>query len=44
MIGKQVQCMKRCDQVVTAGFKRCDASIYGSYAMRLASLMMSDVD
>ena len=43
MISKQVRCIKRCDQVVAAGFKRCDACIYSSYAMRLASLMINHV-
>ena len=31
MISKQVRCTKRCDQFVTASFKRCDACIYSSY-------------
>lgn len=43
MIVEQVRCIKRCDQVVTAGLKRCDASIYSSYAMRLASLIINCV-
>ena len=34
VIGKQVRCIKRCDQVMIAGFKRCDASMYDGYAMR----------
>ena len=41
MISKQVRCIKRCDQFLTASSKRCDACIYNSYAMRLASLMMN---
>ena len=44
MISEQVQCMKRCDQVVITRFKRCDSCSYSGYATRLASLMMSDVD
>ena len=44
MISKQVQCIKRCDQVEIADLKRYDACIYGSYAARLASLMISDVE
>ena len=41
MISKQVRCIKRCDQVMTAGFKRCDACIYSSSTMRLVSLMIN---
>ena len=44
MISKQVQGIKRCDQVEIAVLKRYDAYIYGSYAARLASLMINDVD
>ena len=44
MISKQVQCIKRCDQVEIADLKRYDACIYASYAARLASLMINDVD
>ena len=43
MISQQVRCIKRCDQVVAAGFKTCNACIYSSYAMRLASLMINHV-
>ena len=31
MMSKQVRCIKRCDQFVTASSKRCDACIYSSY-------------
>ena len=40
-ISTQVRCIKRCDQFVTASSKRCDACIYNSYAMRVASLIMN---
>jgi hypothetical protein len=34
MVGKQARHIKHCDQVVIAGFKRCHACVYSSYAMR----------
>ena len=43
MIGKQVRCIKRCDQLETAGFKRCDACIYSSYAIRHVTLIINHV-
>ena len=39
-----MQCIKLCDEVFTAGFKRCAAYIYGSNTTRLPHLMMSDVN
>ena len=44
MMSKQVQYIKCCDHVMTAGLKRRTRHIYGSNATRLASLKMSDVD
>ena len=44
MMSKQVQYIKCCDHVMTAGLKRCARYIYCSNATRLASLKMSDVD
>ena len=41
MISKQVRCIKRCDQFVTASSKRCDVSTIATYAMTLASLIMN---
>ena len=34
VIGKQVRRIKRCDQIVIAGFKRCDASTVSTVAMQ----------
>ena len=34
VIGKQARRIKRCDPVVIAGFKRCDASTVSTVAMQ----------